>query len=457
MKLVSRIIIGTAAFAAAVSVFAGGVDTKSNLSTGYLRNPSRNTEHERPEAVLYNIAGTGWMDNGLYFDVGNQFVFKTYSDDFNGKTYEDNKNVLLYPNAEIVFKADRLAVFGGFDVAGGGGQLSYNDGTGATWGLLYKLAAKKIGASDALKNKVAAGLNAKGITAETPGYATRLTTDVSEQAKTLATAIAGNHSLDVYSVTYGFIFGGAYKVLDNLSVSAAARVLYGHQTLELKCANSYFKQFNGGSDRVRAESFGAGLGGIFGVQWQPVYDLDVVVQYKTLTKLKMKYTTLDGTLAATVLQAEEGDKFNNDMPPELNLGVGYRVLDPVYVSASFNWYFNSQATITNTVGATNYDYNDSWECALGVDWAVNEKLTASLGGLYSKSGATKTDNNIFAPVLDNMAVGTGVEVKPMDRLTLTAGMLYTKYFTKGYENSGISLDLNKKVLMFSIGAAFKAL
>ena len=54
-------------------------------------------------------------------------------------------------------------------------------------------------------------------------------------------------------------------------------------------------------------------------------------------------------------------------------------------------------------------------------------------------------------------MGTGVEVKPMDRLTLTAGMLYTKYFTKGYENSGISLDLNKKVLMFSIGAAFKAL
>lgn len=42
--------------------FAGGIENKTNMSTGYLRNPSRNVEAARPEASFYNIAGTGFME-----------------------------------------------------------------------------------------------------------------------------------------------------------------------------------------------------------------------------------------------------------------------------------------------------------------------------------------------------------------------------------------------------------
>ena len=49
--------------------FAGGIENKTNMSTGYLRNPSRNTEHKRPEAAFYNIAGTAFMDDGLYIEM----------------------------------------------------------------------------------------------------------------------------------------------------------------------------------------------------------------------------------------------------------------------------------------------------------------------------------------------------------------------------------------------------
>ena len=59
-------ILKAAAIISAAAAFAGGVENKTNMSTGYLRNPSRNTENERPEAAFYNIAGTAFMKEGLY-------------------------------------------------------------------------------------------------------------------------------------------------------------------------------------------------------------------------------------------------------------------------------------------------------------------------------------------------------------------------------------------------------
>ena len=56
-KTLLSVIFGLSAF----SAFAGGVENKSNMSTGYLRNPSRNAECERPEAAFYNIAGTAFL------------------------------------------------------------------------------------------------------------------------------------------------------------------------------------------------------------------------------------------------------------------------------------------------------------------------------------------------------------------------------------------------------------
>ena len=57
------------AMSGASFVFASGVENKTNLNTGYLRNPSRNTEAKRPEASYYNVAGTAFMADGLYVEA----------------------------------------------------------------------------------------------------------------------------------------------------------------------------------------------------------------------------------------------------------------------------------------------------------------------------------------------------------------------------------------------------
>lgn len=138
-----KIILSSIIFLSALTIFAGGVENKTNMSAGYLRNPSRNTENERPEAAFYNIAGTGFLKNGLYIEAGNQFVFKEYANELKtGDKFEkagvldyysnDETNVFFYPNFDVVYKKNRWSMFLTFGVYAGGGALSYSEGTSAT-------------------------------------------------------------------------------------------------------------------------------------------------------------------------------------------------------------------------------------------------------------------------------------------------------------------------------------
>lgn len=369
--------------------FAGGVDNKTNLNQGYMRNPSRNTETLRPEAVLYNIGGTAFMNDGLYFELGNQFVLKNYSDKLDGQKFEDDQNVYFYPNAEVVYKKDNWAAFFGFGVFGGGGTLDYSDGTGLTSLALQSGFANKLKAS--LPLLIASG-------ACTPQTAASYIASAS--AKMAA------HSLEVYSVQLGEILGASYKINDMISVAAAGRFMHGEQNITLKCDG--LQSVNGGSSKIGYESNGYGFGGIFGVHIKPWNTLDVGIQYQTITKLKYKYDDLTGAYASSFLNADEGDNFKNDLPAVLNLGVGYTFFDKLNASMSFNYYFNKQATIESPIDRSEYDYDDSWEIALGSDYRLNEQLSFGTGFSYGKQGSKSDVNNVFSPVLDNFVIGAGV-------------------------------------------------
>ncbi|MCR5291063.1 MAG: outer membrane protein transport protein [Treponema sp.] len=462
-----KTVAATAFTLLAASTFAGGIDSKTNLSTGYHRNPSRNTEHERPEAALYNIAGTALMENGLFIEIGDQFVFKNYSNTYTGsddatnsaslagmvgKKYTDEEKVFFYPDANIVYKTGDWAFFGAFAVAGGGGTLNYDNGVTATQALMaqtYKTIATKYQTAATLAQSAgqAAAAQVAGATATAAGAAAQK-------------AAAGNddHSLSVYSVTYGETLGASYHINDYVSVAAGIRLLQTQQDLTLSSSNAIWMAANNGKD-AGYNAFGTGVGGILGVHVVPVENLDVAIQYKTITKMNVKFKSMKGNLTTSMLSgATEGDSYYNDMPAELNLGVGYRVIDPLYVNLSFNYYFNKQASISNALNKdAKMDYDNSWEVGGGVDYTINERWLASTGIMYSKQGSTSSANNLFAPVLDCVNFGLGGEFKATDWLTVTAGGVYAKYFERSYTSSGLNMDLNKSVFLCSLGLTFKPL
>ena len=400
--------------------FAGGVENKTNMSTGYLRNPSRNAEFQRPEAAFYNIAGTAFMNDGLWIEAGNQFVFKEYKHEVTDSStkaqfetlgadtsFSDKTTVWLYPDFDAVYHKGDFAVFANFGVYAGGGSLNYDDGSFPTTGGLAALVA---------------------MSSSTTAYK--------------------DHKLKVNSITYGGQLGGSYKFLDGMiSVGGAFRMVYGTQSLELTSSDAVFKMANGG-DTVSYDAKATGFGGVFGIHARPIDKLDLSVQYSTINKIKYKVDNVEGNLAASFGIAD-GNKFNTDLPATLNFGASYSVIDPLLVSFSCNYYFNKQAKMDSVLGET--DYDNSIEFALGADYRINEMVSTSLGFAYSKQGTNDESNSTFAPVLDSFLIGGGVEVTPIENLTLTAAGMWVNYFD---EDVG-GLNLSKDLFMASLGVTYR--
>jgi len=417
----SIIVAALVAALAGAAAFADGVENKTNMNPGYLRNPSRNAEAKRPEAVFYNIAGTGFLEDGLYFDTGNQFVFKKYTNSFpanalppdivDEKDFSDKTAAWFYPNADIVYKHGPFTVFGNFGIYAGGGNLAYKDGTTAT--------------------------------------AAALATHFPSSAR--------NHSVELSSMTYGEQVGFTYCLKNFISFSGALRLLQATQSMELKSDDATFVGVNQGN-KISYDASAFGVGGVFGINVRPFPALTLSTQFQLHSDMKYEVKNAKGMLSSN-LGIVDGETFHTDLPAALNMGAGYQVLKPLYVSASFNYYFNSFAQLNSVLDTS--DYSDSWELAAGADYDINDKVTASLGLSYGNRGIKKTVNNTFNPVLDTLVIGTGVEYRPIDNLTLTLGLMYIQYFKQDYYISvpalgrTVETKLNKQVFMTSIGAAYR--
>ena len=457
-----------AAFTAA-GLFASGVENKTNMSTGYLRNPSRNTEAKRPEASYYNVAGTAFMADGLYLEAGNQFVFKEYGNELqtgnafasygiNDYYSNDETTVWLYPDADFVYKHDRFAVFGNFGVYAGGGSLSYSEGTSATTllfgksALSYKQQAEQAQAAYANYSTLAAATSDAALKAEYEATAAQYLAGA-QQAGAAATNLLGaatNHSLDVTSITYGGQLGVAYMFFDNLSFAAGLRYVHGTQSMEIQSSN--FVALGNGSDSISYEANGYTVSGVFGIHYRPIEEVDLAVQFQSKSSVKYEVKEVKGALASQ-FNIYNGKTFHTDLPAALNLGAGWQVIEPLYLSASFNWYFNKFANQDSILGET--DYDDSWEVAVGADWDICKWASYSLGLQYGKQGTKDTSNSTFNPVLDSFCVGTGVEVYPAENLTVTLSGLYAKYFDTDYYLDIYKTELSKTVINLSFGVTYK--
>ena len=431
--------------------FAGGVENKTNMSTGYLRNPSRNAESQRPEAAFYNIAGTAFMDDGLWIEIGNQFVLKDYTHEINDDNLQltfksknietassDTTDVWLYPDVDLVVHKKNFAGFFNFGVYAGGGSLNFYNGSSLIAAKLLESAKLAQAAAQQYATAAAGGA---------PGAAV-----AAQKSKVLAQGIAGaaaDHVLKVKSITYGGEIGGAYKLLDDrLSFAGAFRMVYGTQSMELTSKSAYFKAANGG-DSIGYDAKAIGFGAVFGVHARPVEKLDLSLQYATINKIKYEVDNVEGNLASGV-GIEDGKKFNTDLPATLSFGASYSVIDSLLISFSFNYYFNRQADMDSVLGEN--DYNNSFEFAFGTDYKFNDKVGASLGFAYSKQGATEDANSPFSPVLDSICIGGGVEIFPVERFTLTAAGMWVYYFdVKDYKKM---FKLSKEVFMTSIGMTY---
>ena len=114
------------------TAFAGGILTKTNQSAQFIRMVSRNASTDI-DAVYYNPAGLGQMENGFYFALNNQSLFQTYSINsefkyLNNPDYIGDMKAPFFPTAFAVYKKDKWSVSLGFGPNAGGGSITYDTG-----------------------------------------------------------------------------------------------------------------------------------------------------------------------------------------------------------------------------------------------------------------------------------------------------------------------------------------
>ena len=385
-------------------LFAGGAENKINTGAGYARFPAKATETKKTDAVFHNPAGTAFMKDGLYVEAGNQFLYKKYTNKINGETYKTDVPTLFYPDFTIVWKKDRTALFTGFTVESGGGELKYKDGNGETVPILGPLA----------------------------------------------------HSMDVYSAVYTSTTGVAHQFWDDhLSIGAGVRFLYGQQKLKVSLDNDPPAALAPvlGTDKTLAktETSGWGVGGVLGIHFKPIETVDIAATYHTQVIVDYKCTKAEGA-KADVLGLAEGEHYNYALPAYLALGVGWQIIPQLYVAAEFNYFYNKLAQKA-AEAPLKYDYNDSWEIALAAEYQINKMIAVSLGGFYSDIGGNSKEhgNSFVNPALNCLTYCGGVGLTFFDDLTIDIGAFYAPYFEKTWKD----VKLDKTIFEGAISVTYR--
>ncbi len=226
MKKLTSILLGS--FLLSGVVFAGGIVTNTNQSAAWARYFSRYATTDI-DAVYFNPAGLGKLDQGFHFSINNQSIFQTQTitNDFSylryGPEYVGDVKAPLFPSIYGAFKTGKFTISLGFNPIGGGGGATFNNGL-PSFELMSGVT-------------LLSSLNQQGIP-------------------------TSEYSSDIYfegtSIYWGIQAGLTYEINDMFSIFAGARYVSAVNTyaghLNDLMVNPYAPPINDGS-MVRADEF----------------------------------------------------------------------------------------------------------------------------------------------------------------------------------------------------------
>ncbi len=418
------------------TLFAGNLDYLSNQSADYMRTMSRNAATDAADIVVYNPAGTSWMEDGLYLNLNSQTLLKNYKITYDGTDYTSNTPTLILPSFFAVYKKSNLAVFGGFTVPAGGGSLTYEDGVP----YLYPLAL--------------------------------VVTEKDE-------AVPTNALFEGSSIYLAGTIGASYKLFNMVSFSAAGRVISASK--EYKGQATYAPNLA----TLNAKKSAMGFGGIFGINIRPMEALNIGIHYDTPTPLTFKTTnsvaatntnctpevTCNMTLApGSALESfSDGFEEKRNLPGKLGVGISYEILSGfLAVNSSWSYYFVKQADDMDDVeGALGYvrsyddDYGNGMDLAFSVELRPLPKLIASAGFNHTWLGGGEDTYYDFEYALDANTFAVGAKYGILERLNLTGAFAGT-FYQEG-QNAKLHTfypkpeTFNKSVFTFALGAEYRFL
>jgi len=189
-----------------------------------------------------------------------------------------------------------------------------------------------------------------------------------------------------------------------------------------------------GDVEVDVKETGRGIAPILSVNISPVENLNIALKYEFKTRLELTTEVIDGKNGGIFT---EGEKIIADMPAMLAVGINFKPINRLMLSASFNYFFDKNVDYdgSESLNINMIDKNYT-EYALGVEYGISEKLRISAGWSSSVAGINSNYQSDMSYELNANAFGGGFGFRIAPMLDLNIGGQYVLYKegSKGYSH-----------------------
>lgn len=448
------------------SALAGGLLTNTNQNVAFLRNPSRDAAIGI-DGVYSNPAGVIFLPEGFHLSLNIQSAHQTrtvtstfggfaYGINNNGQTrkvFEGEAHAPVVPSVQAALNRGKWSFQGSFAVTGGGGKCIFDKGLGSFESIVSLL----------------------------PMLAPSMGLDV--------TGYDYDSYLKGRQYYFGLQLGAAYKLTDNLSLYAGARLTYGscnyHGYLrDIRIctsgnyvgATSYFTQlyetiiagaqqyrdaaasYRAAGDETTAaqleakatalqtqgetagamakatsdvtlncDQTGFGAAPTVGLHYK-VWHLDFAVKYDFRTKMTLTNVSANSESAANLSALRkfaDGNEVREDNPALLTAGISWQIVKPVRFSIGYHHFFDKQAKAYNDMQEKLDGGTNEYLAGIEVD--VCKPLMLSVGIQSTNYQFTDDYMNDISFTTSSYTIGCGACIRVSERVKINVAYFQTNY------------------------------
>ncbi len=378
---------------------SGQIDNLTNMSADWIRMANRNAASDAVDIVVYNPAGLTKLAEGFHLNLSNQTLVRNPKHTFDlglgagiQSFSQDGLDPVL-PNLYAAYKKNNWCIFGGVYIPGGGATVNYPNGSLST--QLLGLMVMPAGIYDYFKNDY----------------------------------------FKVSSLYLATTVGGAYAFNDVISISAGVRYIRATNKVKLGLILADSTQTLPDTPlQLETKETADGVGGVFGIDFTPIPELNIGIRYETKIKLEFETGLVNDDFGGTI--ASDGDKYHRDFPGMLGVGVSYNFSPKFRAEVDFNYFFQKQANwgiLESLWGEFGYSdlAGDCYSIGAAFNYQAAPKLQLSAGFLYTKFKFL--DINYYYTTLgafevlysDNVNIGAGLRFDLTKKIKLSLGAGYT--------------------------------
>ncbi|MBK7408687.1 MAG: hypothetical protein IPJ40_11840 [Saprospirales bacterium] len=384
-------------------------DNLANVSADYMRTGGRTAALDAADIAVYNPAGLVHLDDGFHINVGNQSFIRKPTHKFAfpipgfnaEKEYQQDSPDLLVPNIYLAYKMNKLAVFGGFYISGGGGSLDYPNGSINSNLIILQLMTTPIPGLGAAYSSYYAGANS---------------------------------SILASSFYMTPMLGLSYGITDKLSAAVSFKYILAtnkqeaHVTVTDMYAQPPVQLPTEFSLESTDKASGFGFTGSLDYKFSDNFNL--AARYETNSSLE--FETAVTTDDFGILQ--DGALNHRDLPASLSVGAGFHLTKNLSALLDFGWYFQKQADWgVEPKSGTEWSTaaGDVGRVAIGLGYDIGNLLTVNGWWNYTKYNYDDmslyyTKLGVFETVkASNWSAGLGGRLNLGDRFNLNLAVVRT--------------------------------